>query len=148
MTKTGAGGDLTFGEDNESDDSDTDTDESASSRGVAERRDDQPQTEASQAPAADSTEESVTEANQEEYPYFVRRSKTLDERTERIEVWVRPDVTANESAWLDSLADALGTDQVAKTDAREYALLVAQEDEAVQRKIADRMEADGYGMFE
>lgn len=146
MTKTGAGGDLTFGDDDEN--GDTDPDDSATSEGVAERQDEQPQAEDRRAPGAATTDESETEVNHEEYPYFVRRNKTLDERSERIEVWVRPEVTSNESAWLDELADTLGTDHVAKTDAREYALLVAQEDEVVQRKIAERMEDDGYGILE
>lgn len=79
------------------------------------------------------------------YPYFVRRSKVGDERDNRLEVFARDKVVSQESEFRNKLADQLGTDSVAKTDAREYALITAFKN---VEEVADRMREDGYGELE
>lgn len=93
--------------------------------------------------AGDETDDGSSET--EEYPYFVRRSNVTDERTVRLEAHVREAVAQQESTFRADLAAALGTDSVAKTDAREFALLYAfQHPEAV----AELMQEDGYGVLD
>ncbi|WP_433629684.1 acyl-CoA dehydrogenase [Halomicrococcus sp. NG-SE-24] len=80
----------------------------------------------------------------EQYPYYVRRSKVGDERDKRIELHVRSQVASDEPSFRDQLANELDVDEVAKTDAREAALLFAfQNPEAV----AELMRDEGYGVI-
>ncbi|MFC6763972.1 acyl-CoA dehydrogenase [Natrinema soli] len=81
--------------------------------------------------------------DEHEYPYFVRRSKVGDERDERIEVHLRSDVSDQESAFRNDLADALETGEVSKTDAREFALKYAFEN---PEAVAELMRSEGYGI--
>lgn len=76
------------------------------------------------------------------YPYFVRRSNVGDERDNRLELFARDDVAARESEFRNRLASELGTNDVAKTDAREYALLAAFDN---VEDVAELMKEDGYG---
>jgi len=93
-------------------------------------------TDASSETESDSAEESPT------YPYFVRRSNVGDERDTRLEIHVRDDVADTETEFLNNLAEELGTTDVAKTDAREYALVLAHERPEL---VAELMQEDGYG---
>lgn len=86
--------------------------------------------------------EDRTPATGSEYPYFVRRNKVGDERTERLELHLREQVAAKEAEFRSTLAEQLGTDEVSKTDAREFALLAAFENPAL---VADLMVEEGYG---
>jgi len=76
------------------------------------------------------------------YPYFVRRSNVGDERDNRFELFARDEVVSQESEFRSQLAAELGTDDVAKTDAREYALLAAYNN---VEEVAELMREDGYG---
>jgi cytoskeletal protein RodZ len=76
------------------------------------------------------------------YPYFVRRSNVGDERDNRFELFARDEVVSQESEFRNQLAAELGTDDVAKTDAREYALLAAYNN---VEEVAELMREDGYG---
>jgi hypothetical protein len=76
------------------------------------------------------------------YPYFVRRSNVGDERDNRFELFARDEVVSQESEFRSQLAAELGTDDVAKTDAREYALLTAYNN---VEEVAELMREDGYG---
>ena len=89
-------------------------------------------------PSAD-TEPSSTEPK---YPYFVRRSNVGDERDKRLELHVREQVASRESEFRSRLAEELDTDDVSKTDAREFALLAAFENPQL---VAELMEREGFG---
>ena len=77
-----------------------------------------------------------------QYPYFVRRSNVGDERDNRLELFARDEVVSREAEFRSRLASELGTDDVAKTDAREYALLAAFDN---VEDVAELMRGDGYG---
>ncbi|MFC4451374.1 acyl-CoA dehydrogenase [Halorussus aquaticus] len=81
----------------------------------------------------------------DEYPYFVRRSNVGDERDTRLEIHVRDKVADREAEFRSKLADQLGTSEVSKTDAREFALLAAFQN---PERIAELMEDEGYGTLE
>lgn len=81
----------------------------------------------------------------DDYPYFVRRSNVGDERENRLEVHVRDEVAGREAEFRNRLAEALDTDEVAKTDAREFALLAAFDD---PERVAERMRAEGFGILD
>lgn len=86
-----------------------------------------------------------TEAHQtgsHRYPYFVRRNNVGDERDNRLELFARDEVIAREAEFRSQLASELGTDDIAKTDAREYALLAAFDN---VEAVAELMREDGYG---
>ncbi|OYR69877.1 hypothetical protein [Halorubrum ezzemoulense] len=83
---------------------------------------------------------SDTEAHQ--YPYFVRRSNVGDERDNRLEIFARDEVVSREAEFRSRLATELGADDIAKTDAREYALLAAFNN---VKHVAELMRGDGYG---
>ena len=121
--------------------------EETTSNKVDERRD------SSETKDVDSTsEESTTtstandtESHQRgghQYPYFVRRSNVGDERDNRLELFARDEVVSREAEYRSRLASELGTDDVAKTDAREYALLAAFDN---VEDVAELMREDGYG---
>lgn len=103
----------------------------ASERAVAERSDD------------DSASPSVTPEVSDgdaDYPYLVRRTNVSDERDIRLELFVRDEVISEESEFRRRLSDAIGINEVSKTDAREYALLYAYRN---VEGVADRMQDDG-----
>ncbi|ELZ38326.1 hypothetical protein C471_10210 [Halorubrum saccharovorum DSM 1137] len=77
-----------------------------------------------------------------QYPYFVRRSNVGDERDNRLELFARDEVVSREAEFRSQLASELGTDDIAKTDAREYALLAAFDN---VEDVAELMRGDGYG---
>jgi hypothetical protein len=89
---------------------------------------------------ADDTESHQRGGHQ--YPYFVRRSNVGDERDNRLELFARDEVVSREADFRNRLASELGTDDIAKTDAREYALLAAFDN---VEDVADLMRDDGYG---
>lgn len=93
----------------------------------------------------DPTEHSDPDAGAEEYPYFVRRSNVGDERDTRLEVHVRDKVADREAEFRSALAEHLGTNEVSKTDAREFALLAA-----FQRpeQVAELMQEEGFGVLD
>lgn len=80
----------------------------------------------------------------EAYPYFVRRSNVGDERDTRLEIHVRERVADGEAQFRNELADHLGVNEVSKTDAREFALLVAFKN---PEQVADLMREEGFGTF-
>ncbi|AKH98647.1 acyl-CoA dehydrogenase [Halanaeroarchaeum sulfurireducens] len=75
------------------------------------------------------------------YPYFVRRSNVGDERDTRLELHVRDTVADQEAEFRANLADELGTSEVSKTDAREFALLAAFHH---PERVAELMEDEGF----
>ena len=86
---------------------------------------------------------STEEQDDHKYPYFVRRSKVLDERDERIEAHLRKEVTDQESNFRSALADELETnDDIPKSDAREFALKFAFEN---PEGVAELMREEGFG---
>ncbi len=91
----------------------------------------------------ESTEESATATTSiEQYPYFVRRSNVGDERDTRLEIHVRDKVADREAAFRNELAEQLGTNEVSKTDAREFALLAAFQH---PERVAELMAEEGFG---
>ncbi|ELY66301.1 hypothetical protein [Natrinema versiforme] len=131
-------GSLDFGSDNDDSSEETSDDEPQQSEPSEGGRGDYD---------VDQTDPTPTETESEpddghEYPYFVRRSKVGDERDERIEVHLRTDVSNQESAFRNDLADALETADVSKTDAREFALKYAFEN---PEGVAELMREEGYG---
>jgi len=81
----------------------------------------------------------------DEYPYFVRRNNVGDERETRLELHVRDKVADHEAEFRSELADHLGTNEIAKTDAREFALLAAFQD---PERVAELMENEGFGALD
>ncbi|WP_231188435.1 acyl-CoA dehydrogenase [Haladaptatus sp. DYF46] len=92
-----------------------------------------------------SNSELATNTSSEEYPYYIRRSNIGDERDKRLELHVRDTVTNDEPTFRNRLADELDVDEVAKTDAREAALLFAFQN---PEKVADLLREEGYGVFQ
>jgi len=91
----------------------------------------------------DTPEESATaKISTEQYPYFVRRSNVGDERDTRLEIHVRDKVADREAAFRNELAEQLGTNEVSKTDAREFALLAAFQH---PERVAKLMAEEGFG---
>lgn len=97
--------------------------------------------------ASTTTEETKSNSSESSsrYPYFVRRSNVGDERDNRLELFARDEVVSQESEFRSQLASELGADDIAKTDAREYALLAAFNN---IDEVADLMREDGYGELE
>lgn len=77
-----------------------------------------------------------------EYPYFIRRNNVGDERDTRLEIHVRDKVADQEAAFRNELADQLGTNDISKTDAREFALLAAFRH---PERVAELMQDEGFG---
>jgi hypothetical protein len=94
--------------------------------------------------ASTTTEETKSNSSEgsSRYPYFVRRSNVGDERDNRLELFARDEVVSQESEFRSQLASELGADDIAKTDAREYALLAAFNN---VEEVAELMREDGYG---
>lgn len=85
---------------------------------------------------------STDEPDEHKYPYFVCRSKVLDERDERIEAHLRKEVLDQETDFRSNLADVLDTDNIPKSDAREFALKFAFEN---PEGVAELMRDEGFG---
>ncbi len=97
-------------------------------------------------PGTSSTSTNESEQDEHKYPYFVRRSKVLDERDERIEAHLREVVTDQESDFRSELADELETNgDISKSDAREFALLYAFGN---PEGVAELMREEGFGELE
>lgn len=154
--KSGSGN-LPFGEEeeedsdqsgtvSEADDSTPETQESAAEQ-------DSSQSEGQEAPDASHDGSSVSEQlgggsrsdQDQDYPYFVRRNNVTDERDVRLEIHVRPEVAEEEAAYRRELAEELDTDTVLKTDAREFALLLAYKH---PKKVAQLMRDEGFGILD
>lgn len=81
----------------------------------------------------------------DDYPYFVRRSNVGDERDTRLEIHVRDRVAENEAEFRSELAEQLGTNEISKTDAREFALIAAFQH---PEQVAELMEQEGFGVLD
>jgi len=160
--KSGSGN-LDFGGNNKNDKGDT-TDESASSTSQGDNIDeeeatDTPETEqqSSTPTKPDGNDESAETVSDQtvsdqsaatdqstvtEYPYFVRRNNVGDERDTRLEIHVRDKVAEGEAGFRSELAEELETNDVSKTDAREFALLAAFRH---PERVAELMEEEGFG---
>lgn len=99
----------------------------------------------STAPTRGATDEAAAGSPPEEYPYFVRRNNVGDERDTRLELHVRDKVTDREAAFRSELAERLGASEVSKTDAREFALLVAFQQ---PERVAELMREEGFGALD
>lgn len=150
--KSGAGN-LDFGSDDEDEAESEPATESTESHSesadqpVPASPDTTSQTEASSgSPTVGQAAETVTSTSSaDEYPYFVRRSNVGDERDNRLEIHVRNKVTEREAEFRSELAKHLGTSEVSKTDAREFALLDAFQN---PERVADRMREEGFGILD
>ncbi|WP_257301018.1 acyl-CoA dehydrogenase [Haloarchaeobius sp. FL176] len=92
------------------------------------------------------TEDSDASGGQQpEYPYFIRRNNVGDERDKRLELHVRQKVANQEAEFRNELAAQLGTGDISKTDAREFALLAAFEH---PERVAELMQEEGFGALE
>lgn len=99
----------------------------------------------SETTTSQSTSVSDSQPDPQEYPYFVRRSNVGDERDNRLEIHLRTEVSTQESEFRSALADALETDEVPKTDAREFALKYAFEN---PEDVAELMRDEGFGLLD
>lgn len=88
-------------------------------------------------------DESLTGTATQEYPYFVRRRNVGDERDTRLEIHVRDKVAEREGSFRSELAEHLDASEVSKTDAREFALLVAFRH---PERVAELMREEGFGI--
>ncbi|WP_144905857.1 acyl-CoA dehydrogenase [Halobellus captivus] len=147
--KSGSGN-LNFGEDDG--DKQDDPSQSANSHtptgsDSVTKSPDAPESETSAPVTQDSSEQSDNQEDPatETYPYFVRRSNVGDERDTRLEIHVRDEVATQEAQFRTALAEHLDTDEVSKTDAREFALLAAFEN---PESVAELMRDEGFGMFD
>lgn len=84
-------------------------------------------------------------SSEPEYPYFVRRSNVGDERDTRLEIHVRDKVAEEEGEFRNAISEHLGTSEVSKTDAREFALLAAYEH---PERVAELMQEEGFGALD
>lgn len=89
-------------------------------------------------------ESAVSSPQLDEYPYFVRRNNVGDERDNRLEIHLRDEVADQEAKFLNELAEQLETNEIAKTDAREFALLMAFQN---PKSVAKLMRGEGFGAF-
>lgn len=147
--KSGSGN-LTFGDDNDSTDETTSEmeTESESNRSTSPERSAEESSEQAVSEGKDS-EQSISSAREStmknEYPYFIRRRNVGDERDVRLEIFLRDKVADRESQFRNELAKCLGTNEVSKTDAREFALLSAFQN---PENVAELMEEEGFGTFD
>lgn len=95
--------------------------------------------------AGGASADSTAPAPAEKYPYFVRRSNVGDERGTRLEIHVRDEVAKREGEFRGALAEELDTNEVAKTDAREFALLAAYRN---PERVAELMREEGFGALD
>jgi hypothetical protein len=89
--------------------------------------------------------EEETETARKQYPYFIRRNNVGDERDTRLEIHVRDKVANREAKFRNELAEQLGASEVSKTDAREFALLVAFQH---PDRVAELMREEGFGALD
>ncbi|MCU4744654.1 acyl-CoA dehydrogenase [Halobacteria archaeon AArc-m2/3/4] len=89
--------------------------------------------------------QSDSDGSGERYPYFVRRNKVGDERNVRLEIHVRKKINEQEPNFRSELAEQLDTDEVSKTDAREFALHYAYQN---PEEVADLMRDEGFGILD
>lgn len=89
--------------------------------------------------------EETSAGSSDSYPYFVRRSNVGDERDTRLEIHVRDKVAEQEATYRSELADQLGTTEISKTDAREFALLAAFQH---PERVAELMQDEGFGTLD
>lgn len=158
--KSGSGN-LDFGGDNEKDEQDEDTEETETQT-EPETESDSSVTEQSQSgsldPAAASTaattdqlvadnagESAESDSSTNNYPYFVRRNNVGDERDTRLEIHVRDKIADQEPEFRNELAEQLETNEIAKTDAREFALLAAFQH---PERVAELMRDEGFGTLD
>jgi cytoskeletal protein RodZ len=90
------------------------------------------------------TKEEIATAR-EQYPYFIRRNNVGDERDTRLEIHVRDKVADREAKFRNELAEQLGASEISKTDAREFALLVAFQH---PDRVAELMREEGFGALD
>ncbi|MFT4921539.1 MAG: hypothetical protein ACI8XM_000740 [Haloarculaceae archaeon] len=95
-----------------------------------------------QAGQSTTSNSSPTESVESSYPYFVRRNNVGDERDKRLEIHVREQVAQEEGQFRSQLAELLDTNEVSKTDAREFALLAAFQH---PEQVAELMREEGFG---
>lgn len=154
--KSGSGN-LDFGNsDNESSETgeQNDAEEQAEEREVSDKEEsstetsggqfEQPTEQTTSGDSNQSDSKQAEDTPSEEYPYYIRRSNIGDERDKRLELHVRDSVTSDEPTFRSRLADELNVDEVAKTDAREAALLFAFQN---PEKVAELLREEGYGVF-
>ncbi|RLM94399.1 acyl-CoA dehydrogenase [Haloarcula sp. Atlit-7R] len=139
--KSGAG-DLDFGGDSDDDGSNEVPEESSEDQRPSGSHQSGSTEDDDSTTSTDSKAVSAEEPATPNYPYFVRRSNVGDERDKRIEIHLREAVAEQEAEFRNALADRLGTDEVAKTDAREFALLAAFKN---PEQVAELMEDEGFG---
>ncbi|WP_247005071.1 acyl-CoA dehydrogenase [Halosolutus gelatinilyticus] len=140
MGLKGGSGDLDFG----NKDGSTDESEPKTTDAPSETDTDRSPTAPDPTPDDRAADRDESETDENEFPYFVRRSNVGDERDERIEVHLRKTVLGQESSFRSDLADELGEDgEISKTDAREFALKYAFENPA---GVAELMREEGYGL--
>lgn len=90
-------------------------------------------------------EESGAGTATDKYPYFVRRNNVGDERDTRLEIHVRDKVADQEATFRSELAEQLDANEIAKTDAREFALLTAFQH---PERVAELMRDEGFGALD
>lgn len=147
-------GNLDFGEETDETEKEEDLQESDSEAVDEERRQQAIQQESADPDRQDSRGRSSVDVGaggqgsadfSEPYPYFVRRNNVGDERDDRLELHVRDVVTEREPAFRNALAQALNTDEVSKTDAREFALLYAFQN---PEGVAELMRDEGFNALD
>lgn len=102
-------------------------------------------TEGSPDASSSNSQSTKSDSPVEMYPYFVRRSNVGDERDTRLEIHVRDKVAEQEGKFRSELAEQLGSNEVSKTDAREFALLAAFQN---PEKVAELMREEGFGTLD
>ncbi|WP_120246868.1 acyl-CoA dehydrogenase [Halopiger aswanensis] len=135
-------GNLDFG-DSDDDSEDEESEPPFASSDDTEPEPSQSKTTTNERTTTESTPSDESSSDGREFPYFVRRSNVGDERDKRIEVHLRPEVNSQESEFRNELADELDVGEVAKTDAREFALKFAFEN---PEAVAELMRDEGYGL--
>lgn len=132
-----------------SDDAETESESKSQANGESSAEQVTPQSQQVQSTSETTSSQStsVTDSQQDPqgYPYFVRRSNVGDERDNRLEVHLRSEVSNQESEFRSALASALETDEVPKTDAREFALKYAFEN---PEDVAELMRDEGFGLLD
>jgi len=144
--KSGSGN-LDFGGDDESAEAEPNTSESEETPSSAAKVPSEEPTEkidrtSGQERDSEATDSRTPTNDSPEYPYFVRRNNVGDERDTRLEIHVRDNVASQESEFRNKLAEHLDANEIAKTDAREFALLAAFEN---PEAVAELMQEEGFG---
>jgi len=124
---------------------DAGSDQSQSSPDAEENTAEKSQSTGTTESQTDSSVETPPADQKREYPYSVRRSNVTDERDVRLEAHVRERVASSEASFRSELAAALETDDISKTDAREFALLYAFQN---PEDVAALMRDEGFGVLD